>query len=227
MLNLYRLKMIYYKYNNIKEDIIMFFPYFKLKQMFEYLYIDMMDCPSKFNEGVCRSYTTIGNKKYSYVVSIKKSNEDTNSILGLYINVDLFEEPNKPGNTIDDIKNILSLEYFYSWTINRYRQTKSYVSTEYLCKFWKNPLRWFNAFLADILRETIGSEIEFIDFKHVFNYKESLFNEWFINKINRTITEKPKKKTTRKPKNKSSKTPTEKPRPKKQSTKPKKNIKGE
>jgi hypothetical protein len=54
----------------------MFFPYFKLKQMFEYLYVNMMDCPSNFNDGVCKSYTVIDNKKYSYVVSIKKSNKN-------------------------------------------------------------------------------------------------------------------------------------------------------
>ena len=208
----------------------MFFPYFKIKQMFQYLYVDMLDNPTKYKDGRLGSYVVIGDKKYSYIIKINKTNKETNSVLGLYINIDLFIEPNDPYCSPDDIKHAFSIEYFYNWEANYYQQTKSYTSLEVKSKFWKNPLKWFNSILIDLCRVALAESIKLLDFKHVFNYNESEFNNYFVNSIDRTIksdkrkNKKTSKKTT-KPKAEKSKKP--KPRPKKQPTKQKKNLKGE
>ncbi len=208
----------------------MFFPYFKIKQMFQYLYVDMLDNPTKYKDGRLGSYIVIGDTKYSYIIKINKTNKETNSVLGLYINIDLFIEPNDPYSKPEDIKHAFSIEYFYNWESNYYQQTKSYTSVEVKSKFWKNPLKWFNSKLIDLCRVALSESIELLDFKHVFNYNESEFNNYFVNSIDRTIksdkhkNKKTSKKTT---KPKAEKPKKAKPRPKKQSAKQKKNLKGE
>lgn len=209
----------------------MFFPYFKIKQMFQYLYVDMLDNPTKYKDGRLGSYVVIGDTKYSYIIKISKTNKETNSVLGLYINIDLFVEPNDPYCNHDDIKHAFSIEYFYNWESNYYQQTKSYTSLEVKSKFWKNPLKWFNSILIDLCRVALSESIKLLDFKHVFNYNESEFDSYFINSIDRTVkSDKPKnkKKSKKTNKPKADKPKKTKPRPKKStSAKPKKNLKGE
>lgn len=210
----------------------MIFPYFKIKQMFQYLYIDILDNSKKYREGTLESYIIIDNKKYSYLIKLSKTNKETNSVLGLYINIDLFIEPNDPYCKPEDIKHAFSIEYFYNWEANYYQQTKSYTGLEVQAKFWKNPIKWLNGKLIDLCRVSLGEAIKSLDFKHVFNYNDVEFDNYFDNMIDRKIkSDKPinkKKKYSKKSKPKAEKPKKTKSRPKKStSTKSKKNIKGE
>jgi hypothetical protein len=211
----------------------MIFPYFKLFKVFNYLYVDLLDTQAKHKDGQLGSYVVYNDKKYSYILKINKTDESTNSVLGLYISINLFEEDNVPGLTKDDVKHLFTIEYFYNWNLNFYQKTKSYTSTNVKAKFWRNPLKWCKYQLIDMLRKRIMESIKGLNFQQVFNCDKTAFAEYFPTTIDRTIKEKPAKKSKKKKskKKKQAKSTEEKsakkPRPKKQPTKQKKNIKGE
>lgn len=181
----------------------MFFPYFKLKQLFLDLYVTCLDriCPDPDSNGTLTSYTIIKNKKYIYTISAIKTNKETNSHLGLYINVDLYVQNNI--NAIEANKTrLISIEYYYNWTTNYYQKTHSYISPS-IKSSWKNPLGFMNKYLITCLKNVISESIKFVDYRMAFNNMEDKFEKHFKAKIKREITEpqKPKKKkpTSKKP----------------------------